>query len=207
MGSRSACGAIPPAEDGRKQGADDFLKAKGKTAFKKLLRDALHVGAALPISDQVTLLVLNGSDVDMERTEFVWGPYIPKAKLCGVKGDQGGGKTTLLLTIAASLSRGRLPCSGENCEPVNTLYFSHENDPESQVLPRFVAAGGDTARLSIVTGAVDSNGKPRSFSLADTGALQSYLGDKVDMYRANETRPLLDGLMGGWLSALARQLS
>ena len=101
----------------------------------------------------------------------------------------------------------------EKCEPVNTLYFSHENDAESQVLPRFVAAGGDTARLLIVTGAVDADDKPQSFSLADTGALektltdhliglvifdplQSYLGGKVDMYRANETRPLLDGLMG-----------
>ena len=96
---------------------------------------------------------------------------------------------------------------------MNTLYFSHENDPTTQVYPRFEAASGDRSRLFVVTGAIGPDGKPRSFSLADVEALetaikankiwlvifdplQSYLGGKVDMYRANETRPLLDGLVG-----------
>jgi DNA repair protein RadA/Sms len=181
-------------------------------AFKRLLREALPAGKTNLINNPVTLVVLDGSEVDMERTEYLWEPYIPKAKLSGAKGDPGG-KTTLMMTCAASFSRGCVPSSGEKCEPVNTLYFSHENDAESQVLPRFVAANGDPKRLSVVTGALDGNQKPWSFSLVDTGALekaiidhqiglvifdplQSYLGGKVDMYRANETRPLLDGLMG-----------
>jgi DNA repair protein RadA/Sms len=204
---------IPSADDGSKQGADDFLKAKGKMAFKRLLREALPANKTNLINNPVTLVVLSGSDVDMEPTEYLWEPYIPKAKLSGVKGDPGGGKTTLMMALAATFSRGCVPSSGEKCEPVNTLYFSHENDAESQVMPRFVAANGDPRRLFVVTGALDGDQKPWSFSLGDTGALekaiidhqiglvifdplQSYLGVKVDMHRANETRPLLDGLMG-----------
>jgi hypothetical protein len=200
---------IPTLPGSKKTGVDDLGKLKGVNALKKVLKQA----AATPVvSSSITLVVQKGSDADMERTEFLWAPYIPKAKLSGVKGDPGDGKTTLLLGIAAELSRGRLPSTGEKCEPVNTLYFSHENDPTTQVYPRFEAAGGDRSRLFVVTGAVGPDGKPQSFSLANVEALseaikkdkiglvvfdplQSYLGGKVDMHRANETRPLLDGLV------------
>ena len=148
------------ASSGKKTGVDDFGKTKGMKALKKVLEEA----AATPaVGGLITLVVQRGDEADMERTEFLWSPYIPKAKLSGVKGDPGGGKTTLLLSIAADFSRGRLPATGEECEPVNTLYFSHENDPTSQVYPRFVAAGGDLTRLFVVTGADGPDGKPRSF--------------------------------------------
>jgi hypothetical protein len=192
----------------KKTGADDLGKTKGLKALKKVLEKA----AARPVvGGPITLCVQRADETDMELTEFLWKPYIPKAKLCGVKGDPGGGKTTALLGISACFSRGRIPATYEECEPVNTLYFSYENDPESQVIPRFVAAGGDRERLFIATGAVGEDGKPRPFSLADTESiekqirknniglvifdpLQSYLGGDLDMHRANETRPVLDGL-------------
>jgi len=211
IGNEAYSVLLPQTPGGQKQGADDFLKAKGNAAFSKLVKAATLVAPAEPLRGQIRLVVLRGSDVEMEPTEFLWKPYIPKSKLLGIKGDPGGGKTTLLLTIAATFSRGCVPDSSDKCEPLNTLYFSNENDPESQVLPRFIAAGGDVDRLFIVSGAIDEDGMPRSFSLADTGPLedqirewkiglaifdplQSYLGPKVDMHRANETRPILDGL-------------
>jgi hypothetical protein len=200
---------IPNLPGSKKTGVDDYGKRKGAKSLKKVLEAA----EAQPANGgPVTLQIQRGDEADMELTEFLWKPYLPKAKLCGMKGDSGGGKTTLLLSIAADFSRGRIPITGKKCEPVNTLYFSNENDPASQVYPRFVAAGGDLVRLFVVTGAKGADGKPRPLSLADTAAmekeikrnkiglvifdpLQSYLGGNVDMHRANETRPLLDGLV------------
>src|SRR5580765_3445133 len=163
---------LPPAPNGDKQGADDFLTRRGKAAFTKLVCKAKPFSNLEPQQSggPITLLVQRGDEADMERTEFLWAPYIPTAKLSGVKGDPGGGKTTMLLGVAADLSRGRLPATDGACKPVNILYFSHENDPTSQVYPRFEAAGGDRTRLYVVTGAEGSDGKPRAFSLADTEA-------------------------------------
>lgn len=131
-----------------------------------------------------------------------------------LSGDPGAGKTFLSLAIAADLSRGRLPASGERCEPISTLYMSNENPPEYVVRPRFDTQGGDPARLHILRGSLSGEGKntaKSAFTFEDTDVLnaalkttkanlviidplQSYLGSDTDFHRANETRPLLDGL-------------
>lgn len=108
---------------GKKTGIDDYSKKKGIGALKK------QFDRAATISGPVELESLNGEDVDMRQIEYLWEPYIPKGCLSGMKGDPGGGKTFVALSIAALLSRGEVPASTRKCPPVNTLYFSYENDP------------------------------------------------------------------------------
>lgn len=193
----------------QKTGVDDYARARG---HKELARKLKQAEAAPTVDGPVDeLRTRQGSAIKMERDEFLWKPYIPKAKLSGSVGYPGAGKSFVALAVAASLSRGKEPYSDRKCEPVVTLYMSFEGDPETVILPRFTAMDGDPKRLFIVDGAKGSDGKPCTFTLADVSAiektlrqhkvglvildpLQSFLGAKLDMHRANETRPIFDGL-------------
>jgi hypothetical protein len=133
-----------------------------------------------------------------------------------LSGDPAACKTFIALKIAAELSRGRIPATDDKCGPVTTLYLSHENSPEYVIRPRFDALGGDADRLHLLQGKVHGDGDDsiRSMvtlqdidlldsALEKTAArlvvidpIQSYLGAQVDAHRSNETRPVMDGLIG-----------
>jgi len=44
-----------------------------------------------------------------------------------LSGDPGAGKTFVALAIAAAITSGRKPCTGEPCFPAHVLYLSVEN--------------------------------------------------------------------------------
>ena len=56
------------------------------------------------------LKIISMDEVPVEEVEWLWYPYIPFGKLTIIHGDGGEGKTTLILQLAALLSRGeKLP--------------------------------------------------------------------------------------------------
>ena len=56
------------------------------------------------------LKIIGMDEVAVEEIEWLWYPYIPFGKLTIIHGDPGEGKTTLILQLAALLSRGdKLP--------------------------------------------------------------------------------------------------
>lgn len=152
------------------------------------------------------------SEIESKPVDWLWEPYLPKGMLALLSGDPGSGKTYLSLAIAAALSKGKIPYSGQNCEPISTLYLSQENSEEHVVRPRFDLLQGDSDRFHVLQGLRDGEGPSlNSVLLSDTKSLedailqtsaglmivdpvQSYLGAGVDAHRSNETRPVLDGL-------------
>ena len=52
------------------------------------------------------LKIIKMSEVQWQEIEWLWYPFIPYGKLTIVQGDPGDGKTTLILNIAAKLSKG-----------------------------------------------------------------------------------------------------
>jgi hypothetical protein len=100
--------------------------------------------------------------------------------------------------------------------PVVTLYLSRENAVEYVIRPRFDALGGNAKRFHLLKGSVEGAGDSTIRSgitlkdvalleaaLEQTGAklividpLQSYLGAEIDAHHSNETRPVMDGLIG-----------
>ena len=51
------------------------------------------------------LKIISMDEVPVEEVEWLWYPYIPYGKLTIIHGDGGEGKTTLILRLAALLSR------------------------------------------------------------------------------------------------------
>jgi AAA domain/DnaB-like helicase N terminal domain len=152
-------------------------------------------------------------DIQPVAISWVWRPYLPFGMISMLSGDPGSGKTFVLLAIAAAVTRGWLP--GKTAEPgscpIDVLYMSIENSAEYVVRPRFDSLGGDPNRFHLLRGARRED-ETQAVTLTDvrllgaaiqkTGArllivdpIQSYLGAQVDAHRANETRPIMDGLV------------
>ena len=97
-----------------------------------------------------------GHDTPLGETNWLWKPLIPYESVTLIQGDGGDGKTTMILTIAAMVSRGVKPptlfqgklCPSESCPPVTTFYLTSEDEISDTTLKRFIRAGGDTTRFA-----------------------------------------------------------
>ena len=191
-------------------GIDDMLSLPGGVEMVKSLCNAAPVWNVAKNGDG-TPSIERLADVEARIVEWLWKYRLPLGMIAGLEGNPGDGKTYLGLCIAAEGSRGREPYTGAKRAPFNTLYLSNENITAVTTKQRYTAMGGDERRFFVLKGAVMSDGTVRGITLADihtiekavekTDArlviidpLQSYMGADVDSHKANETRPLLDGL-------------
>ncbi len=102
------------------------------------------------------IIVRWGHQTTIVDVEWCWLPFIPFGKVTIIEGDGGDGKTTLILTIAAMLSRGKTPPSlirghlvdEQDCSPITTFYLTNEDEVADSTLKRFVRAGGAISRFS-----------------------------------------------------------
>lgn len=69
------------------------------------------------------LKMIRMSEVESQEVKWLWYPFIPYGKLTIIQGDPGDGKTTLVLNIAAKLSKGEcLDSDMDVQESVNVIY-------------------------------------------------------------------------------------
>ena len=59
------------------------------------------------MNQEVELKIIEMSEVESKEISWLWYPFIPYGKLTIIQGDPGDGKTTLVLNIAAALSKGK----------------------------------------------------------------------------------------------------
>ena len=154
--------------------------------------------------NQPELKLISLEDVAVEQVRWLWYPYIPLGKLTILHGDPGEGKTTLALWIAAACSRGQALPGGETGEPLTILYQTAEDGLGDTIKPRLLESQADLQKIYTI----DETDFPLSMldhrigeAIQDTHAqlmildpLQAYLGEKVDMNRANEVRTVMKGL-------------
>ena len=71
----------------------------------------------------VPLEVIKASEIEPKEVKWLWYPYIPFGKVTLLQGDPGDGKSKLMLSIAALLSKGEpLPFTEEETEPMTVIY-------------------------------------------------------------------------------------
>lgn len=83
--------------------------------------------------------------------EWLWYPYIPYGKITLIEGDPGDGKSSLVLSIAAMISRGGLRPDGTNHEkPESTIYQCDEDGINDTILPRLKANNADCSKIAFI---------------------------------------------------------
>lgn len=99
--------------------------------------------------------LVRGDEIEIKPVEWLRKPMIPFGDVTIVQGAGGDGKTTMMITIAAMLSKGKLPPSLEDgslhdapeTKPTSTLFLTTENKGSSVVIPKFHNAGGNRTML------------------------------------------------------------
>ena len=150
---------------------------------------------------KIELKIIKMSDVESEEIEWLWYPFIPYGKLTIIQGDPGDGKTTLVLNIAAMLSKGMgFDENMSGSEAIKIIYQTAEDGLADTVKPRLEMSGADCEKILVI------DERDKSLSMVDerleeailtTGArllildpIQAYLGNGMDMNRANEAREM-----------------
>ena len=70
------------------------------------------------------LEIIKASEITPKEVCWLWYPYIPFGKVTLLQGDPGDGKSKLMLSLAALLSKGApLPFADEDesCEPMTVI--------------------------------------------------------------------------------------
>lgn len=162
----------------------------------------------------VPLEVVKASEIEPKEVKWLWYPYIPVGKVTLLQGDPGDGKSKLMLSIAALLSKGEpLPFTEtEENEPMTIIYQTTEDDADDTVVPRFNSAGGNGENLIFIK----EDEKSLSFGdnrireaiemyhakLLILDPMSSYIGESCSMNNANETRAEFNHLI-----AVAKDIS
>lgn len=151
------------------------------------------------------LKLINMEDVEVKEVEWLWYPYIPYGKITILQSDPGTGKTTLMLQLAAWLSKGEaLPLAEKESTPINIIYQTAEDGLEDTIKPRLLKSGADCSKILVIDeseGELSMNDERIEEAINKTGAklvildpIQAYVGSNVDLNRANEIRPVLKQL-------------
>ncbi len=149
----------------------------------------------------IALQVVKASEITPKEVNWLWYPYIPFGKVTLVQGDPGDGKSKLMLTLAALLSKGeQLPFTEQEVthEPMVIIYQTTEDDADDTVVPRFNSAGGngnnlifikeDEKKLSFGDNRIKEAIRTFGAKLLILDPMSSYIGEDCSLNNANETR-------------------
>lgn len=137
------------------------------------------------------LKMIRMSEVESQEVKWLWYPFIPYGKLTIIQGDPGDGKTTLVLNIAAKLSKGECFDSDMDVqEPVNVIYQTAEDGLADTVKPRLELAGADCEKILVIDERLEEALAKTRAKVLILDPIQAYLGGGMDMNRANEARDM-----------------
>ena len=141
--------------------------------------------------------------VTSKKVDWLWYPYIPYGKITIIQGDPGEGKTTLILSLIAQMSNGgHLPLSNEVISGI-AIYQNTEDDIADTIKPRLENHNANCAKICFIDSSdnitLDDDGieeaiKHSGAKLLVLDPIQSFVGENVDMNRANSIRPRMKKL-------------
>ncbi len=154
----------------------------------------------LEYHNEKTVSIVRMSEVETQAVQWLWKPFIPFGKVTIVQGNPGEGKTTFALRLAAACTNHKLFPGMDDLEPFNVIYQTAEDGLGDTVKPRLLEAEADLSKVLVI----DESEQELSFSdsrieraiiqnharLLILDPMQAYVGEKTDMNRANEIRPL-----------------
>lgn len=148
------------------------------------------------------------SEIEIEKTRWLWDPYIPAGKLTILAGDPGMGKSTIALDLIARISCGTFLPTGKRSVAGTCLVASAEDAASDTITPRLIVAGANLKRIRIIKDVrIDGENHylqfPRDFEMlkdgvVKTGArilvidpLNAFLEKGTDTYKDQDIRRIL----------------
>ena len=153
-----------------------------------------------------------GYNTPIQKTSWLWKPFIPYGKLTVLQGDPGEGKTSLILKIAAMVTQGQQPPTLKNgqlldiksIEPANVFYASTEEEIADSALPRFIRNGGDVNRfaysaesavhMNLTEEDIRSVVESTKAKLIIIDPLQAFLPQNISLTNITKLRPIFTAL-------------
>ena len=138
-------------------------------------------------------------DVESKKIEWLWYPYIPYGKITIIQGDPGEGKTTVVLSIISALSKGEpLPFTDKGFKAVS-IYQNAEDDNSDTIKPRLEVHKANCENVCFIEkedgllfmddDSIEQAIRKSNAKLLVLDPIQAYIGDNVDMNRANVIQP------------------
>jgi putative DNA primase/helicase len=134
--------------------------------LQQIARGKDHVRPDSGPDAEIKLHLLRASDVVMEPTSWLWPEWLARGKLHMLGGVPGTGKTSVALSLAATVSAGGTWPDGTACrEAANVIIWSGEDGIADTLTPRLTAMGADLGRVHFVSD-VTQHGVRRLFDPA-----------------------------------------
>jgi len=183
------------------------LAARGFGEPRPVGRNGVRPAGIADVQGDSGPIITRLSDVRPEPIDWLWTGRLALGKKTLIAGDPGLGKSWLTLDIAARITSGSAWPDGGPVVPGDVLFMCAGDGLADTVRPRIDALGGNPARVFVLEGVTDSNGR-RLVNLArDLSALEQAIGSvaprlvvidpitaylgRTDSYKDSEVRGLL----------------
>lgn len=187
---------------------DEGFRAMAEVLLRQtqLEREISEVRNEMITSSSWRAKLTPASQINPVSIKWLWPQWIALGKLTILAGAGGAGKTTMALSLAATLTNGGLwPDDTKNPKKGNVIIWSSEDDHADTLLPRLIAAGANLDRVHIIEGRTNHQGEPEPFDPATDldllrteaaliGGVSLLILDPVvnlikgDMHKANDVR-------------------
>lgn len=111
------------------------------------LSDVDRAAGAMP-----SVRLVRGDAVKLEPVRWAWKGFLPLGMLTIIGGAPGCGKTTIALSVAATITRGGAWPDGTHCTGGGDVVIWSGEDPASVAAARLKAAGADMTLVHFVAG-------------------------------------------------------
>jgi hypothetical protein len=162
-----------------------------------------NVATAQSAAPGRTVTFTRASEIRYVPVRWLWRGRVPLGAVTVLAGQQGLGKSTTTIELAARLTRGEL--DGDLVgRPCRVLIVTLEDHLSSVVKPRLIAAGADLDQVQIVTvkvdgldglvtlpediAAIDSGAREQAARLMIVDPIVAALSGGIDAYRDHDVR-------------------
>lgn len=143
-----------------------YQQTNGKAAVLYIARKKAHLTTdaqdAKRKAETTRIVSRTMDEVPEERVDWLWKGFLARNKVHIIAGAGATMKSTLTLSMAATITRGEEWPDGTKCPRGNVILWTGEDDLGDTVKPRFRWAGGDQTCCTVIQG-VDEEGTERSF--------------------------------------------
>lgn len=141
------------------------------------------------------LRMIQASTVKMESVTWLWDEYLALGKFHLLGGAPATGKTTISMSLAATVSNGGKWADGSQCDQGNVVIWSSEDSPEDTLVPRLALCGADLSKIYFVGDVVDGNGERPFDPATDFAPLAARLTD-IGNVRLLVIDPIVSAIQG-----------